>query len=50
MRAEGWLGEEMYPEVAIEQPKRTQVFRLWLDAVGISYDLHRYLDGIPPYP
>ena len=35
MRAEGRLGDEMYlTQFAFEEAKHTQVFRLWLDAVG----------------
>jgi ribonucleoside-diphosphate reductase beta chain len=50
MRAEGRLGDEMYlTQFAFEEAKHTQVFRLWLDAVGISEDLHGYLDKLPAY-
>lgn len=50
MRAEGRLGDEMYlTQFAFEEAKHTQVFRLWLDAVGISDDLHAYLDELPAY-
>jgi ribonucleoside-diphosphate reductase beta chain len=50
MRAEGRLGDEMYlTQFAFEEAKHTQVFRLWLDAVGISDDLHGYLDDLPAY-
>jgi ribonucleoside-diphosphate reductase beta chain len=50
MRAEGRLGDEMYlTQFAYEEAKHTQVFRLWLDAVGITEDLHHYLDGLPSY-
>ncbi|HZE17215.1 MAG TPA: R2-like ligand-binding oxidase, partial [Mycobacterium sp.] len=50
MRAEGRLGDEMYlTQFAFEEAKHTQVFRLWLDAVGISDDLHGYLDELPAY-
>ena len=45
MRAEGRLGDEMYlTQFAFEEAKHTQGFRLWLDAVGITGDLHGYLD------
>jgi ribonucleoside-diphosphate reductase beta chain len=41
MRAEGRLGDEMYlTQFAFEEAKHTQVFRLWLDAVGVTDDLH----------
>ena len=50
MRAEGRLGDEMYlTQFAFEEAKHTQVFRLWLDAVGIDDDLHSYLDELPAY-
>jgi len=50
MRAEGRLGDEMYlTQFAFEEAKHTQVFRLWLDAVGITEDLHCYLDDLPAY-
>ncbi len=50
MRAEGRLGDEMYlTQFAFEEAKHTQVFRMWLDAVGVTEDLHRYLDDLPAY-
>jgi ribonucleoside-diphosphate reductase beta chain len=50
MRAEGRLGDEMYlTQFTFEEAKHTQVFRLWLDAVGLSDDLHHYLDDAPAY-
>ena len=50
MRAEGRLGDEMYlTQFAFEEAKHTQVFRMWLDAVGIREDLHSYLDDLPAY-
>ena len=50
MRAEGRLGDEMYlTQFAFEEAKHIQVFRMWLDAVGITDDLHHYLDDIPAY-
>jgi ribonucleoside-diphosphate reductase beta chain len=50
MRAEGRLGDEMYlTQFAFEEAKHMQVFRLWLDAVGINDDLHGYLDELPAY-
>src|SRR5260370_11253546 len=50
MRAEGRLGDEMYlTQFAFEEAKHVQVFRMWLDAVGITHDLHEYLDDIPTY-
>ena len=39
MREEGRLGDEMYlTQFAFEEAKHTQVFRLWLDAVGMTDD------------
>jgi ribonucleoside-diphosphate reductase beta chain len=50
MRAEARLGDEMYlTQFAFEEAKHTQVFRMWLDAVGVTDDLHRYLDELPAY-
>ena len=48
MRAEGRLGDEMYlTQFAFEEAKHTQVFRLWLDAVGVTDDLQVFLDDCP---
>ncbi|AKS31928.1 R2-like ligand-binding oxidase [Mycolicibacterium goodii] len=50
MRAEGRLGDEMYlTQFAFEEAKHTQVFRLWLDAVGVTGDLHTYIQEVPAY-
>jgi ribonucleoside-diphosphate reductase beta chain len=50
MRAEGRLGDEMYlTQFAFEEAKHTQVFRLWLDAVGVTDDLQVFLDDLPTY-
>jgi len=50
MRAEGRLGDEMYlTQFAFEEAKHVQVFRLWLDAVGVTEDLHGYFDELPAY-
>ena len=50
MREEGRLGDEMYlTQFAFEEAKHTQVFRLWLDAVGLTEDLHGYLEPLPAY-
>src|SRR5271163_2957466 len=50
MRAEGRLGDEMYlTQFAFEEAKHTQVFRLWLDAVGLTDDLHCYLEPLTAY-
>ena len=50
MREEGRLGDEMYlTQFAFEEAKHTQVFRLWLDAVGMTDDLQSYLEPLPAY-
>ncbi|BBX28153.1 R2-like ligand-binding oxidase [Mycolicibacterium alvei] len=50
MAAEGRLGDEMYlTQFAFEEAKHTQVFRMWLDAVGVTEDLHGYFDDLPAY-
>src|ERR1700735_4856293 len=50
MREEGRLGDEMYlTQFAFEEAKHTQVFRLWLDAVGITDELQGYIDELPAY-
>jgi ribonucleoside-diphosphate reductase beta chain len=50
MRAEGRLGDEMYlTQFAFEEAKHTQVFRLWLDAVGVTDDIQVFLDDLPTY-
>lgn len=50
MRAEGRLGDEMYlTQFAFEEAKHVQVFRMWLDAIGITGDLHGFLDDLPAY-
>src|ERR1700752_2756354 len=50
MRAEGRLGDEMYlTQFAFEGAKHVQVFRMWLDAVGIKDDLQVFLDDLPTY-
>jgi ribonucleoside-diphosphate reductase beta chain len=50
MREEGRLGDEMYlTQFAFEEAKHTQVFRLWLDAVGLTDDLHPYLEPLTAY-
>ncbi|ORV97479.1 R2-like ligand-binding oxidase [Mycobacterium kyorinense] len=50
MRAEGRLGDEMYlTQFAFEEAKHVSVFRRWLDAVGITADLHSYFDDLPAY-
>ncbi|MFD0776120.1 R2-like ligand-binding oxidase [Streptomonospora algeriensis] len=50
MAAEGRLGDEMYlTQFAFEEAKHVQVFRMWLDAVGITEDLHSYVEDNPGY-
>jgi ribonucleoside-diphosphate reductase beta chain len=49
MRAEGRLGDEMYlTQFAFEEAKHVQVFRMWLDAVGVTDDLHPISMTSPP--
>ncbi|WP_017585647.1 R2-like ligand-binding oxidase [Nocardiopsis ganjiahuensis] len=50
MAAEGRLGDEMYlTQFAFEEAKHVQAFRLWLDAIGVREDLHRFVDANPAY-
>ncbi|WP_046469902.1 R2-like ligand-binding oxidase [Allosalinactinospora lopnorensis] len=50
MAAEGRIGDEMYlTQFAFEEAKHVQVFRMWLDALGITEDLHPYVDNNPGY-
>jgi ribonucleoside-diphosphate reductase beta chain len=50
MRAEDRLGDEMYlTQFAFEEAKHTQAFRMWLDAVGVTDDLHGYLEPLSAY-
>jgi ribonucleoside-diphosphate reductase beta chain len=50
MREEGRLGDEMYlTQFAFEEAKHTQVFRMWLDAVGMTEDLQSFLEPLPAY-
>lgn len=45
MSAEGRLGDQMYlTQFAFEEAKHTQAFRLWLDAIGVTEDLHPYVE------
>lgn len=45
MAAEGRLGDEMYlTQFAFEEAKHVQAFRLWLDALGVTHDLHGHVD------
>lgn len=50
MAAEGRFGDQMYlAQFCFEEAKHTQVFRLWLDAVGLTGDLHEYVAENPSY-
>jgi ribonucleoside-diphosphate reductase beta chain len=50
MSAEGRLEDEMYlTQFAFEEAKHTEVFRRWLDAVGVEEDLHGYIEDNPGY-
>jgi ribonucleoside-diphosphate reductase beta chain len=50
MAAEGRFGDELYlTQFCFEEAKHTQAFRLWLDAVGVTEDLHRYVEDNPGY-
>src|ERR1700722_610592 len=50
MAAEGRLGDEMYlTQFCFEEAKHTAGFRRWLDALGLTEDLHPYIDGNPAY-
>jgi ribonucleoside-diphosphate reductase beta chain len=50
MAAEGRFGDEMYlTQFCFEEAKHTQAFRLWLDAVGATEDLHPYVENNPGY-
>ncbi|MBV6758198.1 R2-like ligand-binding oxidase [Rhodococcus sp. NPDC057014] len=50
MAAEGRFGDEMYlTQFCFEEAKHTQVFRLWMDAVGLTRDLHPFVADNPFY-
>lgn len=50
MAAEGRFGDEMYlSQFCLEEAKHTQVFRLWMDAVGLTEDLHPFVADNPYY-
>ncbi|WP_190819002.1 R2-like ligand-binding oxidase [Saccharopolyspora pogona] len=50
MAAEGRFGDEMYlTQFVFEEAKHTQVFRLWLDAIGLTEDLHGLVEENPGY-
>src|SRR6478672_6635359 len=44
-----WAARLCAEFIAGEEAKHTQVFRMWLDAVGLTCDLQHYLDDLPNY-
>lgn len=50
MAAEGRFADEMYlTQFVYEEAKHTLAFRLWFDAVGLTGDLHEYIEFSEPY-
>ncbi len=50
MSAEGRFGDEMYlAQFCLDEAKHAQGFRLWMDAVGLTDDLHPYVAENPFY-
>jgi len=50
MAAEGRFGDEMYlTQFCFEEAKHTEVFRRWMDAVGLTDDLTSYVSENPHY-
>ncbi|HYH32971.1 MAG TPA: R2-like ligand-binding oxidase [Pseudonocardia sp.] len=50
MAAEGRLADEMYlTQFLYEEAKHTEAFRRWFDAVGITDDLHSYIEDNEHY-
>jgi ribonucleoside-diphosphate reductase beta chain len=50
MAAEGRLADGMYlTQFCYEEAKHTEVFRRWMDAVGLTTDLHPYVAENPYY-
>jgi ribonucleoside-diphosphate reductase beta chain len=50
MAAEGRIADELYlSQFCFEEAKHTQGFRLWMDAVGLTDDLHPYVYDNPHY-
>ncbi|GED96392.1 R2-like ligand-binding oxidase [Gordonia crocea] len=50
MAAENRFGDEMYlTQFCLEEAKHAQGFRLWMDAVGLTEDLHPYVAENPHY-
>lgn len=50
MASEGRFGDEMYlTQFCFEEAKHTQVFRMWMDAVGLDDDLQSFVADNPYY-
>ena len=50
MAVEGRFADEMYlTQFVYEEAKHTLSFRLWFDAVGLTEDLHQYIEVNEPY-
>ena len=50
MAAEGRFADEMYlTQFCFEEAKHTEVFRRWMDAVGLTTDLHPFVADNPYY-
>ena len=50
MATEGRFGDEMYlSQFCFEEAKHTQVFRRWMDAVGLTGDLQDFVSANPYY-
>ena len=50
MAAEDRFGDEMYlSQFCLEEAKHAQGFRLWMDAVGLTEDLHPFVAENPHY-
>lgn len=50
MAAEGRIADEMYlTQFCFEEAKHVEVFRRWLDAIGVTDDLHGYVTANPGY-
>lgn len=50
MAAEGRFADEMYlTQFVYEEAKHTLAFRLWFDAIGVTRDLHEFIEFNEPY-
>ncbi len=50
MAAEGRAGDEIYlTQFCYEEAKHAESFRRWFDAVGVTEDLHPYIEGSEAY-